>query len=84
VLDEFYATTTWNSPTLAEDLGVWLVDDNYRRIHGSLGKTPLQRWAERNQQTPEWDDIIDPFDPTTEAAYVEQLTLKRRATKPGK
>jgi transposase InsO family protein len=83
VLDEFYATTTLDSPTLAEDLGIWLVDYNYRRIHGSLGKTPMQRWAELNANTPEWDDIMDQFDPEKEADYVEQLTLKRHLTKPG-
>ena len=81
VLDEFYATTSLDSPTLAEDLGVWLTDYNYRRIHGSLGKTPMQRWAELNQKTPEWDGVIEQFDPKKEADYVEQLTLRRRKTK---
>lgn len=41
-----------DSPTLEEDLGVWLLDYNYRRVHGSRGKTPMQRWAEVNEQTP--------------------------------
>jgi transposase InsO family protein len=83
-LDEFYATTSLDSPTLAEDLGVWLVDYNYRRIHGSLGKTPMQRWAELNQKTPEWDDVIEQFDPKKEADYVAQRTLRRHAARPSK
>lgn len=82
VLDEFYATTALDSPTLADDLGVWLMDYNYRRVHGSLGKTPMQRWAELNQTTPYWDDVIEQFDPKKEADYVEQLPLRRHSAKP--
>lgn len=69
---------------MAEDLGIWLVDYNYRRIHGALGKTPMQRWAELNQTTPEWDDVIEQFDPKKEAKYVEQLTLRRRSAQTSK
>lgn len=52
VLDEFSATTAPDSPTLANDRGVWLIDDTYRPMPGSLGTTPMQRWAELNQTTP--------------------------------
>jgi len=84
VLDEFYATTALDSPSLDEDLGVWLVEYNDRRIHGSLGKTPMQCWAELNAKTPEWDNVIEQFDPKKEADYVEQLTLRRRKAKASK
>ena len=69
---------------MAEELGIWLVDYNYRRVHGSLGKTPMQRWTELNEKTPSWDDVIEQFDPKREAGYVEQLTLKRRSVKSSK
>lgn len=52
LLTEFYATTTFGSPRLEEDLGVWLTDDNYRCVQGSLGKTPMQRRQELHAQTP--------------------------------
>src|SRR5262249_37558901 len=52
LLDEFYATTSLDSPTLADDLGVWLLDYNYRRVHGSLGMTPMQRFAQVAKETP--------------------------------
>lgn len=84
MLTEFYAITTFDSPSLEEDLGVWLLDYNHRRVHGSLGKTPMQRWAELNEQTPMWDDIADAFDPAKEIAYVDQLTLRRRKAKASK
>ncbi len=81
MLAEFYAITTFESPSLEEDLGVWLLDYNYRRVHGSLGKTPMQRWAELNEQTPFWEDVIAAFDLMKEANYVDQLTLRRRRNK---
>ena len=84
VLAEFYATTTFDSLTLEEDLGVWLVDYNYRRVHGSLRTTPMQRWAELNAKTPLWEAVAEAFDPVKEVAYVEQLTLRRRKAKAGK
>jgi transposase InsO family protein len=83
MLTEFYAITTFDSPSLEEDLGVWLLDDTYRRVHGSLGKTPMQRWAELNEQTPMWDDTAEAFDPAKEIAYVDQLT-RRSAESQGK
>ena len=52
MLTEFYATTSFDSPSLENELGVWLLDYNYRRVHGSIGKTPMQRWKELNEQTP--------------------------------
>ncbi len=84
VLTEFYATTTFDSASLEEDLGVWLLDYNYRRVHGSLGKTPMQRWKELNQQTPFWEDVVETFDPAKETAYFNQLTLRRQKARPSK
>jgi hypothetical protein len=73
VLDEIYATTSLDSPTLAEDLGVWLMDYSYRRVHGSL-----------DENAPYWDDVIEQFDPKKEAGYVDPLTLRRRSAKSSK
>ena len=78
MLTEFYATTTMDSPSLDEDLGVWVLDDNYRRVHGSLGKTPMECWSELHEQTPLWDDVADAFDTRKEITFVDRLTLRRR------
>jgi transposase InsO family protein len=80
VLDEFYATTSLTSPTLAEDLEDWLDDDNYRRVHGSLGVAPIDRWAALEEEIPSWDDVLAAFDLKKETNYVEWLTLKRSRT----
>jgi transposase InsO family protein len=77
VLDEFYATTTLDSSTLHEDLGEWLTDYNYRRVHGSLGMTPMQRFSEKAAQVPLTEEIAATFDRNTEANYVDVLWLKR-------
>lgn len=79
MLTEFYAITTMDSPSLEEDLGVWVLDYNYRRVHGSLGRTPMQRCAELLDQTPLWDEVAEAFDPVKEITFVERLTLRRRA-----
>jgi hypothetical protein len=79
MLTELYATTTLGSPSLEEDLGVWVLDDNYRRVRGSLGKTPMQRRAELFDQTPLWDEVAKAFDPVEEITAVDRLTLRRHA-----
>ena len=76
LLDEFCATTRLDSPTLADDLGDWLLDYNYHRVHGSLGMTPMHRFAQLAKETPYWDDIAEAFDRENEASYVDQLLLK--------
>jgi len=60
------------------------VDFNYRRNHGSLGKTPMIRCAELNATTTEWGNVIEQFDPQKETHGVEQLTLSRCSAKPSK
>ncbi len=62
---------------LADDVEDWLQDDNYRRVHGSLGVTPIDRWAALEEELPSWDDVIAAFDRTKEASYVELLPLRR-------
>jgi len=65
------------SATLADDLEDWLTDYNYRRVHGSLGVAPMDRWAALEQDIPSWDEVVAAYDPTKESTYVEQLTLSR-------
>ena len=78
VLDEFYATTSLTSATLAEDLEDRLTDYNYRRVHGSLGVTPIDRWAALEDELPSWDDVLAAFDLKKELYYVEQRILNRQ------
>jgi transposase InsO family protein len=85
VLDEFYATTSLDSPTLADDLEDWLTDYNYRRVHGSLGMSPIDCWAELEEAIPPGEAHLAMFDVKQEMDYVDQLTLQRlRARLPKK
>lgn len=85
VLDEFYATTSLDSLTLADDLEDWLTDYNYRRVHGSLGMSPIDRWVELEEAIPLWEAHLATFDVKKEMDYVDQLTLQRlRAQRPKK
>lgn len=84
MLTEFYATLTCASPSLEEDLSVWLLDYNYRRVHGSLGKTPMQRWKEPNERALHWEDVEEAFYLARECVYVEQLMLRRQKAKASK
>lgn len=79
MLTEFYANTTMDSSSLEEDLGVRVLDYNSRRVHGSLGKTPMQCCAELLDQTPLWDEVAEAFGPVKEITFVDRLTLRRRA-----
>ncbi len=82
VLDEFYATTSLASVSLADDLEDWLDDYNYSRVHGRLGVTPIQRWAQREDEIPTCEEGVAAFDLKKESTYVELLTLRRlRAAK---
>jgi hypothetical protein len=58
----------------------WLDDYNYSRVHGSLGVTPIQRWAERADEIPTWEEVVAAFDLKKESTYVELLTLRRLRT----
>lgn len=39
---------------------------NWDRIHGSLGKTPMDRATELSRQTPFWDEVEGDYDPAKE------------------
>ena len=55
-----------------------LPDYKYRRVHGSLGMPPMQRFAQLVKETPYWDDIAEIFDREKEVGYVDQLILYRQ------
>jgi hypothetical protein len=54
-----------------------MLNYNYRRVHGSLSKTPMERWFEMHLQTPFWDDVAEAFDPVKEITFADRLTLRR-------
>lgn len=88
ILEEFYAFANLKSEALSEELGVWTMYYNYQRIHGSLGKPPVEKLCERIHDAPFWDDVIDAYDPAKERirerdyALDQQVEAARRKKSP--
>ena len=48
---------------------------NWDRIHGSIGKTPMDKVVELSQQTPFWGEVEDNYDPSKE--YIRTNDYKK-------
>jgi transposase InsO family protein len=73
ILDEFYAVTDLSDPKLEINLSDWEIYYNRERIHGSLGKTPLERLNELYDKSviPGWEEVDEQF-----SAVAEFLRLR--------
>jgi transposase InsO family protein len=75
---EFYSSTDLSQANVADELGAWLLYYNYQRIHGSLGTTPIERFCERAQSAPLWEDVMDAYDPTQERYHEREYAQDQR------
>ncbi len=68
VLDEFYTITDLSDPKLESNLCDWEIHYNRERIHGSLGKTPLERLNELYDKgvVPGWEEVDEQFSAVAE------------------
>ena len=48
---------------------------NWDRIHGSLGKTPMDRVVELSRQAPFWDELEDNYDSAEEFIRVHDYEV---------
>ena len=83
-LKEFWALIDFSEDHLSEQLGYYQHYYNWERVHGSLGKTPMDRIVKLSRQTPFWDEVENDYDTTKEfirvhhyAKDVRLLKLKR-------
>ena len=83
-LKEFWALVGFSEGHLNDRLSEYQHYYNWDRIHGSLGKTPMDRLHELSHQTPFWDEVEDSYDAAKEfirthdyAKDVRLLKLKR-------
>ena len=65
-LKEFWAVTDLSGGYLSDRLSEYQHYYNWDRIHGVLGKTPMDRVVELSKQTPCWDEIEVLYDPANE------------------
>jgi hypothetical protein len=75
ILVELYATLDLKTANLSEEAGVWAMYYNYRRVHGTLGKTPVERKHELSDITPYSYAVQPLFDPKEEALRMQKRLL---------
>src|SRR3974390_3552150 len=84
VLDEFFSTAEISSGDLADQLQEWQHYYNWHRCHGAHnGKTPMDRYSEKINKTPLWEDVGRMYDSAKERLqerdYRADLRLRRSA-----
>lgn len=76
ILEEFYSTIDLDPidlETLDRQLGIWNWHYNNERIHGVLGKPPIERLKEVASRVPKWEAVDEHFD-----VIREFLNLRRQ------
>lgn len=72
-LQEFYSVIDISNRNIEEldlPLAEWQQYYNWDRVHGSIGKTPIDKWLELMYQTPLHEEVSVLFDPVKEAARI--------------
>lgn len=72
-LDEFYSLIDMSNRKIEEldpKLAEWQHYYNWERVHGSIGKPPIDKWLELMYKTPIHEEVSTNFDPAKEAARV--------------
>jgi len=73
-LEEFYSTVSIKQPDLEDRLREWQHYYNWDRVHGSIGKPPIDKYFELSSKTPFWDEVIEKFDPAME--HIQEQDFK--------
>jgi len=54
---------------------------NWDRVHGSIGKTPMDKVVELSRQTPFWDEVENNYDTSNETIrandYKKEIRLRK-------
>ena len=78
ILEEFYSTINHKDPDLANALGVWILQYNYQRVHGSLGEAPMERLSGKIHNAPCWEELANQYDAQKERLYVRDYKMDQR------
>ena len=83
-LREFWALVDFSEDHLNDRLAEYQHYYNWDRIHGAIGKSPMDRIVELSSKTPFWDEVEDNYDSSKEffrmqdyAKDIRLLKLKR-------
>jgi len=81
ILNEFYAIADLSSKNLSDQLAEYQHYFNWDRLHGSLGKTPMDRFHELIHQPLFWDEVIEKYDDVEKRYrvqnYAQDMELSR-------
>jgi transposase InsO family protein len=80
-LKEFWALVDFSHYHLSDRLSEYQHYYNWDRVHGSLGKTPMERVVELSRQTPLWDEIENSYDSAQEVIRVQNYASDVRLLK---
>ena len=80
-LKEFWALIDFSQDHLSDQLADYQQYYNWDRVHGSLGKTPMDKVVELSKQTPFWDEVEDGYDSTKEFIRVQDYKKDVRLLK---
>ena len=78
VMSEFYATIDLPGDDLQSRLEEWQFDYSWQRVHGSTGKTPIQKCSELVSKTPYWENVSTDFDVARERQIRQERALQRQ------
>jgi transposase InsO family protein len=77
VLDEFYPTVDLHDVALPDELETWQFYYNWQRMHGSLGKIPIERCTELAAKTPFTREVCEAFDENREREIHRQRAIRK-------
>lgn len=80
-LIEFWALVDVSKDHLSDRLSEYQHYYNWDRIHGSFGKTPVDREVELGQKAPFWDEVEVIYDPTKERIRMHEYAKDVRLSK---
>jgi transposase InsO family protein len=77
-LEEFYSTVDIKQPDLGDRLQEWQHYYNWDRVHGTIGKPPIDKFFELSSRTPFWDEVIEKYDPDKEHIQEQDYKAEER------
>ncbi|MBN1695135.1 transposase [candidate division WOR-3 bacterium] len=80
-LMEFWALIDFPEDHLSDRLSEYQHYYNWDRVHGSIGKTPMDKTVELSKQIPFWEEVERNYDASTEYLRVQHYSMDRRMLK---
>jgi len=80
-LRKFWALVDLSHDHISDQLAEYQHYYNWDRIHGSIGKTPVDKVIELSPQTPFWDEVEDSYNAAKELIRIQEYAKDVRLLK---